>query len=176
MSKRQVGARTVWPKCLNCRERFVAKVVERRRGNALFCSRSCAAEYGNRHRLKKGRTRLSFAEKKARYGDTILVNYLVCRIRARAKKAQVPCSIDGEMFREIWHEQKGRCYYTGRKMRFGTNTRKVMHMDSATVDRVVPSRGYVRNNIVLCCRWVNSAKGQGTLKQLKVRARELLNH
>ena len=59
-------------------------------------------------------------------------------------------------------------------MTVGQSTRKYFDMDQVSVDRVVPAKGYIIGNMVLCCRWVNVAKMQGTLSDLVERAKELL--
>jgi hypothetical protein len=44
---------TVTRKCKECFEKFQAKIKELNRGNAKFCSRSCAVSYNNKQRCSK---------------------------------------------------------------------------------------------------------------------------
>ena len=46
-------SKTKTRKCKECSEKFEAEIREINRGNAKFCSRSCAASYGNRKRKKE---------------------------------------------------------------------------------------------------------------------------
>lgn len=156
--------------------KFPASKAEVARGNAKFCDRSCSAVHRNRERPRRGSTKpQTYAERKAAYGGQFMLGQIVGRIRGRARKKGVPCDLTNDLFRELWAKQKGQCYYTGRSMTLGVSTRYVFDMDQVSVDRIRPEKGYVEGNVVLCCRWVNSAKGQGSLKNLKVRARELLS-
>lgn len=61
-------------------------------------------------------------------------------------------------------------------MLIGKDTRQSWHLDSVSVDRVSPKKGYVVGNMKLCCRWVNSAKGQSTIRALLYRAEALLHY
>jgi hypothetical protein len=59
-------------------------------------------------------------------------------------------------------------------MSLGLSSRNDYDPEQVTVDRIVPAEGYVTKNMVLCCLWVNNAKGQGTIEELKDRVRGLL--
>ena len=161
-------------KCKNCGDKFEARRAEVNRGNGNFCGLPCAATHRNNQRPKTGKTKLTYAQRKEKYGDGYVIGQLVGRIQGRARKAEVPCDITAVMFKEMWLWQSGRCHYTGRKMTINGPRRTSFGLDKVSVDRFVPMKGYVRDNIVLCCRWVNVAKGQATIKEIKKRAKELL--
>ena len=174
MNKRRRGAKHVWVTCAYCEKRFLASTVERRRGNGRCCSRSCAASKGNTTTRRTGKRIYSYVESKRRYGLTFVSNQIVMRVRSRAREAGLPCDLTPSMFREMYAKQQGRCAYTGAKMRIGENTRTEMSADSISLDRIQPKLGYVSGNLNLCCRWVNSAKGQGTLSELVAGAKQLV--
>lgn len=160
-------------KCAQCGNRFSVRKAEVKRGGGVFCSRSCAVIRNNRAR-RWGRTFLSYKEKKQKYKRLFLFGCKVSRIRGRARESGIPCDLTSPMFAEMWKAQGGRCGYTGRKMTLGRSTRLHTDMDQATVDQIMPGKGYVRGNMILCCYWMNCAKGQGTLRKLIIRVKELL--
>jgi len=166
--------KTVDVKCLECESVFAAPAREVKRGNGKFCSRSCFASYNNRKRKRGGKRILAYAERRAVYGATFVVSSAVSTIKARARKKGIPCELTSDLFWLLWTNQAGKCFYTARKMTIGAGTRTYFDMDQASVDRVVPEKGYVNGNMVLCCRWVNTAKMQGTIGELVERVKELL--
>jgi len=166
--------KTVLTECLYCGGPFEAVPAEIRRGNGKFCSRGCAATHRNKGRKSSGKKFLTYAEKKDAYGGGFANGQAICRIQGRARKKGIPCELTHVIFQRMWSEQKGKCFYTQRPMTVGQSTRKYFDMDQVSVDRVVPAKGYIIGNMVLCCRWVNVAKMQGTLSDLVERAKELL--
>lgn len=75
-----------------------------------------------------------------------------------AKKRAIPSSdLTTEYMVELWNNQKGKCYYSGIEM--------VPHVNgtgrspySPSIDRVVPSKGYVKGNVVWTCWACNAGK------------------
>lgn len=61
----------------------------------------------------------------------------------------------------LWNKQKGLCYYTGRPMKF-----ELCCNDSCSLDRIDSSKGYVKDNIVLCQRQVNIMKNDASVDEL----------
>jgi hypothetical protein len=160
--------------CEECNSQFTVRPAERNRGNGRFCSLSCSVKSQNRNRPKRGKAKYTYAERKKRQGEVFMLNQIAGRIRGRARQVNLPCDVTAPLLRKMWKDQKRLCWYTQREMTIGISTPKNPDMDQVSVDRIKPSKGYVKGNIVLCCRWVNSAKGQGTLKELLVRAVELV--
>ena len=74
-------------------------------------------------------------------------------VRRRAKKGKFPCDIDFEFLERKFDEQKGLCFYSKLPM-----TKEVGKSNTASIDRVQPSNGYTKDNVVLCCDIVNSMK------------------
>lgn len=61
------------------------------------------------------------------------------------------------------HEvQAGKCHYTG--LEYSLNENGPLYM---SVDRVDSSVGYTKDNVVLCCWFVNCAKNEWPLEQMK---------
>lgn len=86
--------------------------------------------------------------------------------RYRAGKLQIPFALTLEDVRGLYAE--GQCECCGSFV--GAENREVMGLPAtyaATLDRVVPSLGYVPGNIALLCWACNRAKGNSTLNQLE---------
>lgn len=64
--------------------------------------------------------------------------------------------------KKLWTKQKGKCYYTDMPMKLaGFPDNECM-----TVDRINASKGYVKDNIVLCLNIVNRLKQDLTVDEL----------
>jgi hypothetical protein len=79
----------------------------------------------------------------------------------RNKKYSCPTVSTGQLLR-LHAQQGGLCYYT--KLRYSLTDRGPLYM---SVDRVDSSVGYELGNIVLCCWFVNCAKNEWPLGQMK---------
>jgi len=72
----------------------------------------------------------------------------------------------------LWEHQEGRCFYTGKSM----SLTGWPAPDAATVDRLVPARGYVRGNVVLCRSLVNRSKQDMVFRDFVLFCREILEN
>ena len=86
-------------------------------------------------------------------------------IRDRRAPVGFSCKELKEYLISLWEKQHGKCYYTGKNMVFNGYTKNIMN--AVTVDRVEPSLGYVKDNIVVCCAIVNRIKQNLSLDELK---------
>jgi hypothetical protein len=67
---------------------------------------------------------------------------------------------------ELWELQKGLCYYTGTPMMHVMNGGEdYIDWDGMSIDRIDSSRGYTRDNIVLCKLIANLSKSNMTQAQ-----------
>lgn len=62
-------------------------------------------------------------------------------------------NLDLKFIKEMWDKQNGKCYYTGQKMNFLPN-----YYDSFSIDRMVSSGGYTKDNVCLCTAVINWMK------------------
>lgn len=65
---------------------------------------------------------------------------------------------------ELYHKQDGKCHYTGIPMKLHSNTLKDFLLMS--VDKIDNTKGYVKDNIVLCCWGINLLKGEHSIDTL----------
>jgi len=63
---------------------------------------------------------------------------------------------------DIYKHQEGKCYYTG--LQYSLTEQGPLYM---TADRIDNSIGYTKDNIALCCWYVNCAKNKWPLAQMK---------
>jgi hypothetical protein len=63
---------------------------------------------------------------------------------------------------ELWNRQNHKCYYTGLEM-----TLAPAASNSISLDRIDSLRGYVKDNVVLCCYQVNVMKQDLTIDELR---------
>lgn len=171
---------TIEKTCEFCNKIFPAQATEHKRGNSRFCTRSCAAKHNNKKRWsgkpRNPKRKYSYGERKSIWAATVSKNGIVGRIKQRCRKRNVPCEITSKVFQEMWDAQNGQCFYTSNQMTLGLGTIRSVDPDQASVDRKDPNGGYTKENMVLCCLWVNCAKGRMTLGELVERSKGLIAH
>lgn len=74
---------------------------------------------------------------------------------------------------DLWLKQDKKCHYTGLEMNINGYKNNNLAM---TVDRVIPEKGYVEGNIVLCCNIVNKMKQNLTIEELKFWCKTILEN
>lgn len=97
-----------------------------------------------------------------------LADYCACRCR----KHGVECSISAEWMWQKYQQQGGLCAYSGFPMthdlgRCSTNI---------SIERIDPSLGYVPDNVVLCCLFVNLSKRDKTIDEWLLWADRVRTH
>lgn len=102
--------------------------------------------------------------------NTSLDSYLANRIRgirARSKTNKISFNLTTEYLLQIYNQQEGMCFYTGREMSIPVNDEtRTSKYDALSVDKIIPSLGYVKGNVVLCSWRSNSIKGNMTLEEM----------
>lgn len=82
----------------------------------------------------------------------------------RARKKGIPFDLSKEDVIEALRESSNKCTYCSIELNFRRtiSTRS----DSPTVDRLICSQGYSRENIVVCCYRCNALKGDATPSEM----------
>lgn len=87
------------------------------------------------------------------------------RLKVRCRVNAIPFNLTKKFFIELFNKQKGLCFYTSVKMRcrvgHGYDGR------AASIDRVNPSKGYTKNNVVFCTARINKAKSDFSVAEMK---------
>lgn len=87
---------------------------------------------------------------------------LIADIKWRCGKKDIAFDLDIDYLIDQWLEQDGKCFYSKLPMtRGGTNENGSIHRDyyRGTIDRIDPTRGYVKENTVWCTWACNVGKG-----------------
>lgn len=87
------------------------------------------------------------------------------RVKGRAKAEGLDFTFTKEEWKEIYNRQEGKCFYTDKKMLTGHGLGSFPETLSA--DRIDNTKGYVKGNVVFCCRRVNTIKSNLTLEELE---------
>lgn len=88
------------------------------------------------------------------------------KIATRAKHLGVNFDLTPQYLSYLFRAQRYKCFYTDYDM--NANYGMGHSQYALSVDRVVPERGYVKDNIVLCTTQANSVKNNLTLSELKL--------
>lgn len=87
------------------------------------------------------------------------------RLIRRAAKNNISCTITKEEFINQYHRQHGLCFYTDNMMIYKAGSD--LHRDSLSIDKIIPEKGYVKNNVVFCTHRINTCKNDLSLDEIK---------
>lgn len=110
-----------------------------------------------------------------RSSKTIL-NIVRCSIqnwKLKCKRRGWDFDVSLDYLVSLWNEQDGRCFYTGEELSLN---RGKSQWNSASLDRMDSSRGYVKGNVVWTSRLVNSSKGQRNVDEFVGFCRKVVSH
>lgn len=165
--------------CAICRERLPANkfrwyddaryhIGKKRCGYCLDCEQERNREYNDSHHEENRKSQSRYRERCLSAGtDEALLWYLKRRLGAYRKTSSelgVECDFDANYLLDLFHKQDGKCYYTQEIMEWNNYGKGKGHQRQSTlsVDRLTPTLGYVRGNIVLCSHLSNTSKGART--------------
>ena len=89
----------------------------------------------------------------------------------RARKKGLPFDLTKEWLKERW---TGHCELTGLKFRVGKE--RVKGTYSASIDKIVPEKGYVKNNCRIILMGINALKGIDSDKDMYKIAKALVEN
>ena len=87
-----------------------------------------------------------------------LKRWITTIVRNAQARSVTPADITVEYMLDLWQQQEGRCFYTGRVLhvpRRGDGR----NLFAPSIDRLDPSRGYVKGNVVWATLACNLGKG-----------------
>ena len=81
-------------------------------------------------------------------------------------------NITSEYLVNIWEQQQGKCYYSGRDLQYNKIKEdlpedKRIHPERVSIDRIDSKKGYIEGNIVLCCWTANNIKQDLSIEEFK---------
>lgn len=91
--------------------------------------------------------------------------------KAQAKRRGIKFDLKHEDIIQLWGNQDHRCFFTGELMTCRSNQR-----NTVSIDRLDSSKGYAKENVVLCCNVVNLMKQNLSVEELQSWCKKILAH
>jgi hypothetical protein len=93
----------------------------------------------------------------------VTLSKLIAQAKNRAKNKKIEFDISVEYILDLLEKQNRKCFYSGKQLGlvFNNNFQDVM-----SIDRIDSSKGYTRDNVVLCCAIVNYIKNSMTTEEM----------
>lgn len=161
--KKSPDGSRLW-KCLcDCGKTSKVKTSGLNNGTSRSCG--CAAAEQSR-----GENNFYIARMKERYGETITNKdrwyKMASRAVIRAQTKDIPLGFESRAELAIYLRKIGtnKCPALGIPLKFGTGNKPCRN--SPSIDKIVPSKGYVKGNIQVLSYKANSMKSDATPKQL----------
>ena len=167
-------------KCLYCGNIFdKLKSEYNRRINKgktkFYCSYKCVGKADvqkNPDKFKKFRETNAIRIKKycgCRLDQYSSLKYYLNKSIYRSKKKGMKSDLTLEYLKELWEKQNGICPYTGIKMELPRTTQDQDIKKTpikASLDQIIPSKGYIKGNVEFVCYSMNTAKNDFTKEQM----------
>lgn len=151
--------------CLHCQETVSKpkKEIDRqvRQGrNTFFCSLSCSMAYKNKTdpRYRNSPPTPQFGNQYGKKGE---FTYYLNKARQRSKRKGFEMDLDEEYLASIFD---GRCAITGVEIK---KTPRRKQLNSASLDRINSSKGYVKGNVQFVALPVNLAKSDFSDEEIR---------
>lgn len=140
--------------CVNCGSDVVGK-----RKDAVYCSEKC----GNRVRGRRHEKRNPDKIKQNRDEQNAKVEKrILSRVKARAKKLSIPFNLEDSDI-----NIPEFCPVLGIKLVL-VNQGKGYHVDSPSLDRIDPKKGYTKGNVRVISARANLLKNDATVEELRL--------
>jgi hypothetical protein len=179
--------------CSVCKKAFSLKNFYLRRDRMKRISRCKWCNYEASRRSWK---KMTPEEKKNRYKEhakwireqykkgnlKAILQHKLNTYKANAKAKKVPFRLTVDYLIHLFNLQHGKCYYSGDPIvvstrgGLGSRTSLKNSPNHISLDRVVPSKGYVPGNVVWCTWAINTVKNSLTKSEFFKLCRRILNH
>jgi len=125
------------------------------------CSKECRLKYNKNVYEEKLKNRTLQEQKE--YEERKFFSEKASHIKTRAKLKNIEYNLDKDFLKELYIKQNGLCYYSNIPLKLSD------YPDPATlsVDRIDPTKGYTKDNVVLCANCINMLKGSMNLNEFK---------
>ena len=94
-----------------------------------------------------------------------IIEHKIRKTKGRLRGKNIEFDLDVPYILNLWEQQNGKCCYSGDKMRLQGYGSGKATKNSCTFDRVDPTKGYVKGNVVLCCMHVNTMKSNLSVEE-----------
>jgi len=150
--------------CFKCKDwlelTYFQKAIHVYGGYSKSC-RSCRKLYMNVAEPKRKQKNREFYEETGKLPNIKLHN-LLNTAKNRANKNNLKFNLDIDYLRTLWLNQNGLCYYTDQPMKWA---KQKVSFYSPSLDKLDPSKGYVKGNVAFCLFAINSFKQELTSKE-----------
>lgn len=151
-------------------------------GRRMYCSPECTAKAKNRTPASRSRRRrwvirhrdaARAAQRRWRHETDMIYPWysLIRQARSRARQKGLKYNLSDDWAREKW---TGKCELTGLAFAKRGDPDWKKYAMRASLDRIIPSKGYIKSNCRFILYSLNSMKVDGSDKTIFVIARKLL--
>lgn len=103
------------------------------------------------------------------------LNYYITRLfygisnrhKIKNKYNKLPFDIDKQYLIDLYYKQEGKCAISKIEMTHFSGKNTGQHYNNISVDRIIPNKGYTKENIQLVCTIINIMKHTLTMNELK---------
>lgn len=139
-------------KCKQLKLLFCFRFVSSKNWTNSMC-RECERAYHNTYNRKNKQWKKEYRQKNK---DNFRF-FVQERISGWRSKPGPKSNLDVDYLVALWKNQNGKCHYTDEQLVFNRGAGKPLH-DSASLDRLDPNEGYVKDNVVWCSYLTNTMK------------------
>ena len=139
----------------------------------------CECKCGNRviiatQELKQRNRQSCVKCRKIMFGE-IHCRYL-SHLQVRARRKKIEYDVSGEYLWKLYQNQSGKCAYTGRNITFANDYRNKWQDQTASLDRIDSTKGYVEGNVQWVHKKVNAMKWEYSDQEFLQVCRDVVNH
>ena len=133
-----------------CGEKDITKFYDNKKN---ICKKCLSNKVKSKYQLMTEEEKRLYKDKQKKWGvnNPFRLRYLA--LKNRSKKYDIYLEFDDSYIEELYEKQNGKCYYSGIDMTFERDGKYIL-----SVDRIDSNKGYLKDNVVLCCSIVNSMK------------------
>ena len=171
IKRRQINSGNEQKICIRCSVPLEIKKVGSSKGNCYMSNYNNRIYKCNKCFRKDVSTLVKKSRKNKTVGDAQHLHDMRCGARDRAKVNNIPFDLTTQDIRDIITD---RCPILGIKFElnkqgqdWGKGKGKNNWQTSPSLDRIIPEKGYVKDNIIIVSLMANSIKNQATPNQIQ---------
>lgn len=88
------------------------------------------------------------------------IELFYCNKRCFCRKHDIYFDLTTDFLKDQWSNQNGCCFYSKIPLKFSSTS-----LVGAQLDRIIPQKGYVKDNVVWCSKAVNSLKSNASIQE-----------
>lgn len=118
--------------------------------NKIYCSSECQIKFSKQASWERVKSDYRFRCKN-----------LLHMAKYRAKTQNLYFDLDLDYLINLWEEQEGRCSLSGRLLDLSRpSENNTVNPNAPSLDRIIPNKGYTKENVRFVCYQVNTALNQ----------------